>query len=295
MIRDRVAGRASATSQDRLAALFDGGDDLVPLWIAEPYLDLAPPVRAALEERAGLGWYGYESRPDSILDAFWGWARERHHWDGTSLHSSVSPSVGTSIGVLLEHFAGPGDGVILQPPVFTDFKPLVRVAGRNVVRNSLVLTETGYHMDVADLAEKTAAPDTKVMILCNPHNPVGRLWSRNELREVAEICAANQVFVIADEIHADLVLAETGFVPFAEAASATGVAWAAIHGPIKTFGLAGVCDTLLITDSAEVNKTFRAQSSRLHLTRNNVFALAAFEAVLKVHPQSPATICTRRH
>jgi cystathionine beta-lyase len=117
-----------------------------------------------------------------------------------------------------------------------------------------------------------------LMILCNPHNPVGRIWTVEELRSVAEICAVNDVFVVADEIHADITLPGATFTPFATAAQGTGVSWAALHGPIKTFGVAGVCDTLLITDNDETAKRFRARSSQLHLTRSNVFALSAFEA-----------------
>ncbi len=276
-IENRVTERALATDSDRLETLF-GRSDLHPLWIAEPYLDLAPPVHTALMERASRGWYGYESRPGAILDAFWGWMQRRHAWDGSELHTSVSPSVGTSIGVLLEHFSAAGEAVILQPPVFTDFKPLVRAAERRIARNSLQLTAAGYRMDLDNLREQAADSATTAMILCNPHNPVGRLWTEEELAEVAAVCSANDVFVIADEIHADLVLPGGRFTPFATVAAGSGVRWAAIHGPIKTFGLAGVCDTLLITDSDEVTEVFRKQSSRLHLTRNNVFSLAAFEA-----------------
>ncbi len=278
---DRLTERALANDTTRLATLFGDSDDLLPLWIAEPYLELAPQIRAAMAERARVGWYGYEARPASMIDAFWGWAHRRHGWDGSQLLTSVSPSVGTSIGVLLEHLTNEGEGVILQPPVFTDFKPLVVAAGRSVVRSPLVLTPDGYVMDTDDLAEKAADVATTAMILCNPHNPVGRLWSETELRRVAEICAANGVFVIADEIHADLALRPNRFVPFARAAAGTGVPWAATHGPIKTFGLAGVCDTLLITDGADVDEIFRRQSSRLHLTRNNVFSLAAFDAAYR--------------
>ncbi|MEA2009708.1 MAG: aminotransferase class I/II-fold pyridoxal phosphate-dependent enzyme, partial [Actinomycetota bacterium] len=114
--------------------------------------------------------------------------------------------------------------------------------------------------------------------LCNPHNPVGRVWTRDELADVAAICARHDVFVIADEIHADLALTPFRFTPFASVAADSGVAWAATHGPIKTFGLAGVCDTLLVTGDADVSKLFRTRSSQLHLTRNNVFGVAAFEA-----------------
>lgn len=272
---------ALADDTARLKALFGDEPDLLLLWIAEPYVELDSELKSRLAERAAVGWYGYEARPSGLLEAFWSWMQSRHGWDGSGLDSSVSPSIGTSIGVLLEQFTEPGDGVILQPPVFTDFKPLVVAAGRNVIRSPLLFTEARYEMNLDDLAAKAADPATSAMILCNPHNPVGRLWDEHTLAEIAAIAAANDVLVIADEIHADLVLPPNTFTPFAATAHGTGARWAALHGPIKTFGLAGVCDTLLITDNEEVNNRFRAESSRLHLTRNNVFALAAFETAYR--------------
>lgn len=272
---------ALANDAQRLSALFGDSANLLPLWIAEPYVELAPEITASLESRAQVGWYGYESRPGALIEAFWQWMSVRHGWDGSQLDTSVSPSVGTSIGVLLEHLTKPGDAVILQPPVFTDFKPLIVAAGRAVVRNPLSLTDAGYRMDFDDLAVRAAEPANRVLILCNPHNPVGRLWSQADLKTVADICAANNVFVIADEIHADLALPGQSFTPFGRAAAGSGVSWAATHGPIKTFGLAGVCDTLLVSDDKELTAAFRATSSRLHLTRNNVFAMAAFETAYR--------------
>ena len=272
---------ALATNTARLSHLFGNSPDLLPLWIAEPYVELDPRLKSCLTERAAVGWYGYEARPADLLEAFWSWMERRHGWAGSQLQASVSPSIGTSIGVLLENFTRPGDGVILQPPVFTDFKPLVVAADRSVVRSPLLLTQAGYEMDLDDLATQAAEPTTAAMILCNPHNPVGRLWNENTLTEIAAICGDNDVLVIADEIHSDLVLPGHTFAPFAVTATGTDVKWAALHGPIKTFGLAGVCDTLLITDNQDVHERFRRQSSRLHLTRNNVFALAAFETVYR--------------
>lgn len=274
----RVTSDALAADSVSLTRHFAGGDELLALWIAEPYVELASAVTASLEARAGAGWYGYETRPRGALDAFWAWMATRHGWEGSGLQASVSPSVGTSIGVLVERLSQPGDGVILQPPVFTDFKPLITAADRTVVRNPLVLTEAGYRMDLDDLAAKAADPANRMLILCNPHNPVGRVWTREELADVAAICARGDVFVIADEIHADLMLAPSTFTPFGSSAGDSGVSWAAAHGPIKTFGLAGVCDTLLITDDEHVTEGFRSTSSQLHLTRNNVFGIAAFRA-----------------
>jgi cystathionine beta-lyase len=242
---------------------------------------LAQPVRDAIEKRANSGWYGYETRPDSVKAAFWEWMASRHGWINERLSTIVSPSVGTSIGVLINELTDEGDGVIIQPPVFTDFKPLILASSRAVLRNPLILGDEGYRMDLDSLAKQASDPSARLMILCNPHNPVGRLWSEQELRSVARICGENDVVVIADEIHADLALPPNTFAPFAEAANGADVTWAATHGPIKTFGLAGLCDTLLITDSDHLAGQFKAVSNRLHLTRNNVFATAAFETAYR--------------
>jgi cystathionine beta-lyase len=275
-----VTPNAQATDAASLARHF-GGHDVLPLWIAEPYVDLAPAVVQALDARARVGWYGYETRPPSLLAAFWEWMSSRHGWDGSELHAVVSPSVGTSIGVLLDLWTGPGDGVILQPPVFTEFKPTVVAGGRTVVRNALQLSGGRYTMDVDGLAELAAESGTRAMILCNPHNPVGRVWTRGELAEIAAICARHGVFVIADEIHADIVLSPHRFTPFAEVATDVDVRWAALHGPVKTFGLAGVADSLVITSDDVVAERFADASARFHLGRNNVFGLVAFEAAYR--------------
>lgn len=278
MIDPKSSGEPQATDRASLARLFEDDEKLLPLWIAEPYVDLAPDVVAALRGRAATGWYGYEMRSDAQAEAFWSWMDARHGWAGEGLETIVSPSIGTSMSVLIEQVSDPGDGVILQPPVFTDFKPIVASAHRRVARNSLVLGDSGYRMDLEGLEEIASEASTKMMILCNPHNPVGRVWTREELLSVAKICEANDVFVISDEIHADITLGSATFVPFAEAASGTGVRWAATHGPIKTFGLAGVCDSLIVSDDSEAIDSFAKRSSQFHLTRNNVFGIAAFQA-----------------
>ena len=271
-------GRRLADDPKRLDRLF-GRADLLPLWIAEPYVELDGHLRDAMTERARSGWYGYESRPGTLIDAFWAWMDRRHSWAGSHLDASVSPSVATSLAVLIDAHTDPGDGVILQPPVFTDFKPIVTSSGRAVVRNPLRLSGSSYTLDLDDLAARAADPRNRFLILCNPHNPVGRSWTVDELDDVASICATHDVFVFADEIHADLTLPHATFTPFAAPGTRAGTRWAATHGPIKTFGLAGVCDTLMITDDPTTTEAFRTASSRYHLTRNNVFALAAFATV----------------
>lgn len=263
---------AQATDESSLRRHFGERDDLLPLWIAEPYVPLAPAVVEAVTNRAAIGWYGYEGRPD-IDGAFRDWMRRRHGWSLDGLETIVSPSLGTSIGVLIDLHSEPGDGVILQSPVFTDFKPLVVSAERIVAKAPLSLVDDRYEMDFAAL--ERAAVDASMLILCNPHNPVGRAWGPDDLLRVAEICAEHDVFVVADEIHADLALPGHRFTPFAEVVGDTGVAWAALHGPIKTFGLAGLADTFIVTSHEATARAFGARSSQLHLTRNNVVGLAA--------------------
>lgn len=276
--RDRSQSSDAAT----LIRHFGTSGGLTPLWIAEPSIEPPHEVDLALRARAARSWYGYETRPESIIEAFWEWMLARHRWDGSGLQTCVSPSVGTSIGVIIDQLTDPGDGVIIQPPVFTDFKPLIAASGRTPVRNPLVLTDDGYRLDFDDLVAQAADPANRMLVLCSPHNPVGRIWTTEELTRVAAICADHDVFVLADEIHADLALPPHEFVPFATAAVGNGdVRWAATHGPIKTFGLAGVCDTLLVTDHDATAERFRAMSSRLHLARNNVFGLSAFETAYR--------------
>lgn len=275
------SGQAQADDTASFERLFGTSDDLLPLWIAEPYVPLAPPVVHALEARAHAGWYGYETRPSRVNQAFSEWMTRRHGWGLVEATRLLSPSLGTSIGAILELITQSGDAVILQPPVFTDFKPLVTRAHRKVARNSLALDEGRYTMDLEGLASLAAQPNTTAMILCNPHNPVGRVWTHGELVAVAQICADSEVFVIADEIHADIMLGGSTFTPFAIAAADSNVRWAALHGAIKTFGLAGVADSLIVTEDEELIDSYKAMSSRLHLTRNNVFALAAIEAAYR--------------
>ena len=205
------------------------------------------------------------------------------HWrhDGQVLEEE--DGIGEVPGIVVVHVAGLG---ALEPRAAEEEEledvDTIREVERPVrVRIAADVLPTGEDHrlredDLVGLEESVADPSCRALILCNPHNPVGRSWTGDELRAVAEVCAANGVFVIADEIHADLTLPGHAFAPFAEVAPEGG--WAALHGPIKTFGLAGVCDSLLVTSDSSVVDDYRAMSSRLHLTRNQVFSLTAFEA-----------------
>ncbi len=277
-----LTANARATDPTNLVKFFGEANDLLELWIAEPYLDLAPSIAVALQERVSKGWYGYEVRPDATLAAFWDWMELRHNWKGSSLQSVVSPSVGTSIAILIEQQTEVGSAVVIQPPVYTSFKSIIRSTGRAVARSPLRYDpEHGYQMDFENLESILSQPTTQMMILCNPHNPVGRAWTHAELKCVAELCSKHNVFVVSDEIHADIMIPPARFVPFAEVGSDCDVRWAAAHGPIKTFGLAGICDTLVIAEDVSIANSFRSVSAKYHLSRNNVFGLVAFETAYR--------------
>jgi len=271
----------SATDPGRLDRFFGGRDDLLPLWIAEPYVPLAPGVVEAIQARASVGWFGYQARQDSQVESFRAWMRTRHGWETEGLDVSIAPSVGAGVASVIYRASQPGEGVILQPPVFTDFKPLIRRMDREPITNPLLLTEDGYRMDFEHLDRVASDPAAKVMILCNPHNPVGRVWTPDELGRVAEICARHGVVVVADEIHADLVLPGGAFTPFATVADTAGVRWAATHGPIKTFALAGLCESLLVSSDDALTEGFRSTASAWHVNRVNSIGVAAFEAAYR--------------
>ena len=122
-------GRRQGLDPATLRHHFGVSEGVLPMWIAEPDVDLSPEVTRALRSRAESGWFGYETRPESVIEAFWHWMATRHGWDGSGVRASVSPSVGTSIGTIIEQMTDPGDGVIIQPPVFTGYKPLVTSLG----------------------------------------------------------------------------------------------------------------------------------------------------------------------
>jgi len=189
--------------------------------------------------------------------------------------------VGTSIGVLIEQLTERGDGVILQPPVFTDFKPLITSAGRTVIRNPLVLTEDGYRMDFDDLAQKTADPAVKMAILCSPHNPVGRVWTQEELTRFAEICMANDVLIVSDEIHCDLIFNGHTFTSLATISDQLFQNSIICTAPSKTFNLAGLKTSNIIIPDQEKREAFHTKMRSHGVYGGNVFGPIAAEAAYK--------------
>jgi cystathionine beta-lyase len=166
----------------RLAEHF-GNDGAYPFWVADMDFRAPDAVIESLLKRAEHGIYGYEVKPDSYFDALVSWYESRHHWSVDLNHIEFCPSVMNAISILIDQHSNEGDGVIIQPPVFFEFQMAIRSNNRKRVKNPLQVVDGRYQMDFEDLRKKAADPKNKILILCNPHNPVGRVWTRDELAQ----------------------------------------------------------------------------------------------------------------
>ena len=258
-----------------------GRDDLLPFWIADMDLAAPPDVVAALVERAAHGIYGYEYRPASFLEAVTGWYQRRQQWTIDPAHIEPCPGALSATAIIINQHSEPGDGVILQPPVFFEFRLILRKNERALVKNPLRLVDGHYEMDFDDLETKAADPRNKILILCNPHNPIGRVWTRAELARVAAICAKHDVLVISDELHGDIVYPPHHFTPYASLSPAVAGRSFTTLSPAKTFNLAGMVDGLVVIPDDAFRAQFNHFADRYQINRTNVFTNAAVESAYR--------------
>jgi len=258
-----------------------GTTDVLPLWIAEMDFSAPPVVVERLTERARLGIYAYEFRPESLFDALISWYRDRHGWLLDRTHVQFCPSVMNAICALMNAYTEPGDGVLVQPPVFFEFRQAIRRNERELLKSPLRQLGGRYEMDFDDLEKQCAHPRTKMLILCNPHNPVGRVWSLDELTRVAEICARHGVFVVSDEIHADIVHGDRHYTPFVRAAENAGTIAASCLSAAKTFNLGGMMDAVVVLPREDQRERFRRLASRFFWNRTNLFTTLAAETAFR--------------
>ena len=196
----------------------------------------------SLLARVEHGIFGYEYKKDSYFEALLNWYKNRHKWPIDPAHIEPCPGVLSAIAILIDQHSERGDGVIIQPPVFFEFRMVIRSNHRRMVKNPLKLVDGKYQIDFEDLEDKAANPKNKIMILCNPHNPVGRVWTQNELTQVGEICLRHNVLVISDEIHGDIVYKPHQYTPFAPISDELTQTSVTCFSPAKTFNISGMVD-----------------------------------------------------
>ncbi|MCP4614449.1 MAG: putative C-S lyase, partial [Planctomycetes bacterium] len=258
-----------------------GNKEAIPMSVADMDLKAPPAVIEQLKKRVVHGIYGYENKPESYFLALETWYRNRYGWKINQQHIEPCPSILNAISILINQHSSEGDGVILQPPVFFEFRMVIKSNNRKVVKNPLNLTDGQYKIDFNDLEIKASDPKTKVLILCNPHNPVGRVWTKTELGRVAEICTRHDVFVIADEIHGDFVFPPHQYIPYLNVSEKVAQNGAACISPAKTFNIAGMVDAMVIIPNERYRKKFHEFAHRYQINKINVFATAAIAAAYR--------------
>ena len=254
-----------------------GVSDLWPSWVADMDFRAAPKIIEALQRRLEHGVFGYEASTDELSDAVVNWYQRKHGWAFDSSQILFSPRTLNSLTVLITHFSEPGDGVIVQSPVFYDFKLIISTHKRKLVKNPLKLQDNRYHMDFDDLEAKTADPRNKLLILCNPHNPIGRVWSREELSTLAEICARNDVFIISDEIHGDIAY-DNKYTPLASVSAQAAANSATCISPVKSFNLAGLANSMMVIADEDKRKICADWYSKMEINKNFIFNNVAMKA-----------------
>ena len=253
------------------------GADIVPLSVADMEFASPPAIVSALEETARSGLWGYTGWGDRYYQAIRGWWEERYHFHVERDWIVRTNGVVQGIYAAVRALTAPGDGILIQPPVYPPFYRAVRDNGRTLVESPLKLVNGRYEMDFDDLAHKLAQPTTTAMILCSPHNPVGRVWTREELKRLGDLCLEHQVLVISDEIHCDLT--QSGHPHTVFASLGPDYAKNSVIGTAcsKTFSLAGLCCANMLVPDPEKKAQMDKEVERSGCYTYSTFGVRALE------------------
>jgi cysteine-S-conjugate beta-lyase len=257
-----------------------GMKDALPMWIADMDFKVPEVVNKAIIQRAEHGIYGYTFRPESYFEAIVDWLKKRHHWSIEKEWIAHSPGVIPALALVVRAFTQPGDKIIIQSPVYHHFSNVIKAHDRVVLNNPLQSKDGHYTMDFADLEAKID-PTVKMLILCSPHNPVGRVWTRDELRKLGEICLKHNLLVVSDEIHFDIVYKNSVHTPFASISQAFADKSITCISPSKTFNLMGLQTSSLIIPNRELREMYNQEIDRLAIGSPNLFGMVALESAYR--------------
>ncbi|XJZ26784.1 MalY/PatB family protein [Bacillota bacterium Lsc_1132] len=254
-----------------------GAKDLLPMWVAD--MDFRPPqaVIDALKKRVEHGIFGYTFIPESTNKAIQYWLNKRHNWKIESETILYANSVVESISVAIQTYTKPGDKVLLQSPVYTPFFEMIEKNGRVVANSPLKLNGARYDIDF-ETFEQELKNGCKLFLLCNPHNPGGRVWSREELLKIGELCLKYDCLIVADEIHSDLVYQSHKHYPMASLSNELAEITITCISPSKTFNLAGLQASAIVIHSKEMREQFFNTQRRHGFFSLNTFGILAMEA-----------------
>lgn len=276
---DEVFSRENTCSVkfDARKAVF-GREDVIPLWVADTDFAAPEAVTEALVKRAKHPAYGYTLFPDSLYQSLIDWFQSRHGWAIDRASIQMAPGVVPTLHAAAMAFAAEGEGVIVQPPVYPPFFSSIRKTGRRVVENPLLVRDGRYFMDLEHLEQCASQPDTRVLFLCSPHNPVGRVWGVGELEGVLGIARRHQVVVISDEIHADLGYSDRASHIMLDTLALPDDPLLTTVAPSKTFNIPGMGLSAVVSRRKDLLADLRRVFDASDMVHCNPFSSAAFEA-----------------
>lgn len=253
-------------------------DNLLSFWIADMDFKTAPEIVDAIRRCTDHGIFGYSEVKEAYVDALKGWMEEKHGWKIESEWLVKTPGVVFALAMAVQAYTEPGDSVIIQQPVYYPFQEVIRDNDRKVINNSLVLGNDGkYHMDLEDFEKKVVENQIKLFLLCSPHNPVGRVWTREELESLSEICIRHDVIVVSDEIHGDFIFSGRHQV-FAAISEELRNRTITCTSPSKTFNLAGLQISNIFISNPILRKKFKARIAAAGYSQLNLLGLVACQA-----------------
>ncbi|MFX1575055.1 MAG: MalY/PatB family protein [Promethearchaeota archaeon] len=259
------------------------GKDLLPLWVADMDFRAPQPIIDAITDRARHGIFGYSYFHNTYFDAVLRWFKRRYNWEIKREWLNFTPGVLPAINIAIKSFSNPGDKIIVQNPVYYPFFGAIKNNGRHIQFNPLKLSNGRYHMNFDDLKEKVKDPRVKMVILCSPHNPVGRVWTREELTQLGEICIDNGILVVSDEIHCDLIYSGYTHINFASINDEFANNSITCTSLSKTFNLAGLQLSNIIIPNQNLRRSFTNSIESIFIPEEfgylpNSLSLVAFTA-----------------
>lgn len=252
--------------------------DIIPLWVADMDFETAPSVQQALMKRMQHGCFGYTLVPESYYNATIQWFQHRHGWSIERPSFIYTSGVVPAISAIIKAVTSPGDKVLVQTPVYNCFFSSIRNNGCTLAENPLKMEGNRYEVDWQDFEAKCADPSVKVFLLCNPHNPAGRVWTRQELVQMGNICLKHGVFVISDEIHCEFVMPGHTYTPFASISEDFAMNCAVCLSPSKAFNIAGLQIANIIVKNEEVRKQVDKAININEVCDVNPFGVIALQA-----------------
>nr|WP_320117148.1 MalY/PatB family protein [uncultured Marinifilum sp.] len=275
---DEIIKRKSSNSikYDKLKEYF-GKEDLLPFWVADTDFKVPTCISNAIIKRAKHEIYGYSFRGENCIKSVQNWLKTRHNWKIDKEWISSSPGVVTALSLLLMSLTEKGDKIAVQPPVYHPFFHVVNDTERTLVQNPLTRTKTGYEMDFDNL-EELAKEGLQAIIISNPHNPVGRVWTKEELLKLGEIAKKYDFLIISDEIHQDLIYKTHKHIPISSLSDDLAQRTITCIAPSKTFNVAGLASSIIIIPNRKLKNTYEKLLNAMHLNSGNLFGHIAMQA-----------------